>query len=165
MAQYCTSGSVLAGQSFVPNSITTTTLSVPMIEIVSGPTDCPVITEIGVTVATNVTNTGVAIGLGKPAVRGAGYQSVSNPQGYDPNSAPPALAVYSAWSTPPTSPTAWLRRAIYKGGASSAIALMPIVFRFPRGLKMATASSWGLFVQLTFTGFWYGAEYWVEFDE
>jgi hypothetical protein len=107
-------------------------------ELIVGPSDCPVVSEISLTI--NITNpSNYVIGVGVPTTQGVGpYWLGQAPVGYDPSAVAGGISIATAWQKPPTFPAQYLRRVSFGGAANLA---MPIVLKFPRGLRLAPSSS------------------------
>lgn len=130
-------------------------------EIIAGPTDWPVISEIGFTNnGTYNASTGGLIGIGVPAANGVGLQSaLYGSQAYDPNSPASALQLISNWVTQPTQPNTLIRRITPFTEQGQ---LTPTILKFPRGLQMVPNQH--LVVVYVGTNKTYGFDLWVEWD-
>lgn len=137
MAQYSE-----VGYSWTYPAWTITGTNRALLELIAGPTDRPVITEIGFHLTTTFQlTTTVALGLGVPAANGVGPQpSMFGSQPYEANYPASAVQMITAWVKPPTAPTTYLRRqSVVQGFFNSADGMFatPCVWKFPRGLTMS----------------------------
>ena len=135
-----------------------------LLEIIAGPTDSPVITRIELAfICGSAGATATDLGLGYPAAQGVSPQApVLTPSVYDPNNAPTAVSVATAWRIAPTPPTKYLRRAqaIPTVGASTAM----FAWNFPRGLKLAPSSSLVVYNVAPIAAHTMGCDFNVEWD-
>lgn len=163
VGQYYLSGLSIPGQALVQNIAPAGAAAI--IEIIAGPTDSPIITQISCG-ALNSGQNFCGFGLGVPAVRGIGQQPPIFPPGiYDPNNAQSSVTVASAWQIPPTAPTKFLRRVSFNSIALAQDSLWSYL-TFPRGLKLNPSTSLVLFGIPAGTGAakWYAYEWSVEWD-
>lgn len=138
MAQYNVSGATILGQNI---SVTTTTAGAVLFELIAGPTDQPVITEVYVAIGTPTGSVVACAGIGVPTAQGigpiAGNQGPSSNYRGD-NAHPTALILANMWQVQPTPPARYFRRI---SSSSSGPGSIPIIFRFPRGLKLMPSTS------------------------
>jgi hypothetical protein len=111
----------------------------PLLELQTSPTDYVTILEFGFGVQGNLLNFSVVCGIGTPAVHGVGINS--HAINYDDSSNTnlvPNVKLFSWWSIPPSTPSKFYRRNTFN---TSTAAITPVIFSFPRGLKVAPSSS------------------------
>jgi len=122
-------------------SLTSGASNFPILELQTGATDYVVLHELEcMHCDTGVAGNFITFGLGIPAARGVGR----NPTYFSFDSGSdkvPQLAAYTDWSTQPTVPTAYHRRFNMSILDTSNMTQRPVLFRFPRGLKIAPSSS------------------------
>jgi hypothetical protein len=154
MPQYSNCWYATPGQS--PTKATSTAQVGPLFEIHSSATDSAVITEIGINII--MVASGASLGVGVPVAAGVGGIPLPlSSAAHSPNQPTSALNIFNTWSgAQPTAPTNYFRRINVFANAFPAT----LVFRFPRGLKLAPASSLVLyqitnnFNQTEFIDFW-----------
>jgi hypothetical protein len=109
-----------------------TTTAAACLEIIAASSKRAEILEIGLTL--NAATASV-FGLGRPAAAGAGPTSPVAVLGEDPTITG-ATTLAMAWTTPPTAPTNFLRRASLAASIGAGV-----IFTFPRGLIISASSS------------------------
>jgi hypothetical protein len=158
MGQYAACGFFFQGKSFNQGMAIA-----PVLEIIVGPTDYPAITEIGIGTSSNASNA-QPIGIGVASSQGVGPQYICPPFGaYDLSNQPGGLSIATSWQKPPGVPTKYLRRAVILGAGTSQ-GTTPLVFRFPRGLRLAPSSSLVVTFTASSTTRVGLGEFWVEYD-
>lgn len=132
-------------------------------EIIAGPTDRPLITEIGFTLFNLAPAGPNVIGIGVPAAQGISPKGVA-PGSYDPNQPSTPVLFATSWRVPPTAPASFYRR-ITTANAGATTQLLPLVLRFPRGLQMQASTSLVLYCIGAQAGFRLQiSQFWIEVD-